>query len=642
MTEERWDRLLDSVSTIFEVDVIGDHLTQPKFNSDPGSERRSVAEILKVRASDYASVDVGSELRPAPASTSPAPSDPDHEEKPSTEAFGEKLEAPDYDDLLLKTNAPMPKPKTRPRSVSRHRATRLALIPPNERQNVPNPVVSKSTGDNLLVSQDQCPVVPVSNDENLCPSPSAPVPPGPTRSATKCQSFISVPPPDPAAYVNEPPSPSTIVESLYGDNNDPLVQSETTIKPSPTQEFCDDPVPTISTCSLADDTQGESVSRRSSIYVTCSGSEGDVRQSRSSESVDVSPSSTAPRPPPPPSAPLPPPPPPPPPGLLKMSTGAAGPPPPPPPPPPPGILSKAGSSASSVSPASCTARGDEIYPKKKRTYTLLWQAVSQHAITNVHTVWNEYSRPEFGPEERDHVQLVFERAEPTALSRFATERRSMRDQPAAETIFQLPQQKALNLEILLAKLRPLTVMDLIEKLESNDMDGISIDLLSSLLKYFPTDEELARHSQSTQRIRAACGALRSPVLIHLMHKCLQYGNYINQGTALSRAVGFSLSSLPSVLSAKGKQNNSLNVRLVDLLAQFVEFDTVALEDVISTLQSAKSITLDDIEAASKELTSSVKRLKHQLSSRGGGDVSLLEAYQPFLEVMHSVHSSSSH
>ncbi|WKY13584.1 hypothetical protein Q1695_004429 [Nippostrongylus brasiliensis] len=39
------------------------------------------------------------------------------------------------------------------------------------------------------------------------------------------------------------------------------------------------------------------------------------------------------------------------------------------------------------------------------------------------------------------------------------------------------------------RLRPLTVMDLIEKLESNDMDGISIDLLSSLLKYFPTDEE---------------------------------------------------------------------------------------------------------------------------------------------------------
>lgn len=212
------------------------------------------------------------------------------------------------------------------------------------------------------------------------------------------------------------------------------------------------------------------------------------------------------------------------------------------------------------------------------------------------------------------------------------------------------------------------------------MTGISMDLLSSLLKYFPTDEEmlmfkkvsreevkrncdvlcweaarrstlkiraelaiareqilqdLARHSQSTQRLRAACGSLRSPVLIHLMHKCLQYGNYINQGTALSRAVGFSLSSLTSVLSAKGKQTNSLNIRLVDLLAQFVEFDTVALEDVITCLQSARSITLEDIETASKELTSSVKRLKCQLTSRAGGDASLLDAYQPFLEAAES-------
>lgn len=335
----------------------------------------------------------------------------------------------------------------------------------------------------------------------------------------------------------------------------------------------------------------------------------------------------------------------------------------------------------STSPASpsCTARGDEIYPKKKKTYTLLWQPVSQHSITNVHTVWNEYSRPEFGVEERDHVQLVFERAEPIARSRFDFERR-MREKPAEVSSFQLPQQKALNLEIILAKLRPITVADLVAKLESNDMTGISMDLLSSLLKYFPTDEEmlmfkkvsreevkrncdvlcweaarrstlkiraelaiareqilqdLARHSQSTQRLRAACGSLRSPVLIHLMHKCLQYGNYINQGTALSRAVGFSLSSLTSVLSAKGKQTNSLNIRLVDLLAQFVEFDTVALEDVITCLQSARSITLEDIETASKELTSSVKRLKCQLTSRAGGDASLLDAYQPFLEAAES-------
>ncbi|KAK6033976.1 Kazal-type serine protease inhibitor domain protein [Cooperia oncophora] len=55
--------------------------------------------------------------------------------------------------------------------------------------------------------------------------------------------------------------------------------------------------------------------------------------------------------------------------------------------------------------------------------------------------------------------------------------------------------------------------------------------------------------------------------------------------------------------------------------------------------SLRSITLDDIETASKELTASVKRLKQQLNTRGGGDASLLEAYQPFLEVSESSCSS---
>lgn len=33
-------------------------------------------------------------------------------------------------------------------------------------------------------------------------------------------------------------------------------------------------------------------------------------------------------------------------------------------------------------------------------------------------------------------------------------------------------------------------MDLITRLESINMDGISMDLLGSLVKYFPTDEEV--------------------------------------------------------------------------------------------------------------------------------------------------------
>ncbi|KIH53016.1 hypothetical protein ANCDUO_16867, partial [Ancylostoma duodenale] len=111
----------------------------------------------------------------------------------------------------------------------------------------------------------------------------------------------------------------------------------------------------------------------------------------------------------------------------------------------------------------------------------------------------------------------------------------------------------------------------------------------------------------------------------------QRNEFEQHGTALSKAVGFKLSSLPAILGAKGKQKNVSKLRLVDLLAQFVEFDTIALESVISSLQSARSITLNDVEAASKELNTSVTRLKQQLTSRGAGDMSLLEAYQPFLE-----------
>ncbi|KAJ1366376.1 hypothetical protein KIN20_027015 [Parelaphostrongylus tenuis] len=219
-------------------------------------------------------------------------------------------------------------------------------------------------------------------------------------------------------------------------------------------------------------------------------------------------------------------------------------------------------------------------------------------------------------------------------------------------------------------------MDLVTKLESNDMDAVSTDLLSSLLKYFPTEEEtlmiknvrreevvrncdvlcweaarrptlklrmelaiarehivqdLARYLDSTKRIRAACNTMRSSLFIHLLYKCLQYGNYLNQGTANANVVGFLLPSLPSVLTAKGKINNAENDRIVDLLVQHMEFDNAVLQDAINSLQSAKSIMLDEIEAASKELRSSVSRLQQHLITKGGGDVSLLEAYQASLK-----------
>ncbi|KIH45984.1 hypothetical protein ANCDUO_23966, partial [Ancylostoma duodenale] len=308
----------------------------------------------------------------------------------------------------------MPKVKTRPRSVSRNRATRLALIPPNERtsqqqndfENIENGSLADAIhGDGVISSQE---------------SPSSPIPPPPTPpvQGKKSQSF----------------SVSFIAAISPARSRQPTVS--TTGAPPP-------PAPPPPPADLLP---------KSSSVSACH---------LSGEAIPAI--SAPPAPPPPPT------------GLLFLWSSS--------------MRARAKYEFDGNYGGLGTARSDEVYPKKKKTYTLLWQAVSQHAITNVHTVWNEYSRPEFRVEERDQVQMLFERAEPTTLSRFSTERRSLRERSKSEQTFELPQQKALNLEIVLAKLRPLTVMDLISRLESINMDGISIDLLGSLVKYFPTDEE---------------------------------------------------------------------------------------------------------------------------------------------------------
>ncbi|KHJ88797.1 hypothetical protein OESDEN_11400, partial [Oesophagostomum dentatum] len=208
---------------------------------------------------------------------------------------------------------------------------------------------------------------------------------------------------------------------------------------------------------------------------------------------------------------------------------------------------------------------------------------------------------------------LFERAEPTTISRFSTERRSLRERSSSDVTFDLPQQKALNLEIVLAKLRPLTVMDLISRLESSNNESISIDLLSSLVKYFPTDEEVLLYKNASRdQVKRSCDILcweaaRRPAL------------KIRAELAIAKE---------QILS---DQKNASNLRLVDLMAQYVEFDTIALENVLAALHSARSITLNDVEAALKELNASVTRLKEQLTSRAAGETSLLEEYEPFLE-----------
>ncbi|KAE9416753.1 hypothetical protein Angca_008403 [Angiostrongylus cantonensis] len=585
LTEPMWAHLLLCISKVLDVQAVdcGDEKSKKR---ESNAKKLKLADILRRRRSNTTNSSYEYDKKQSCSfSGSPAPSDPNHGERLNSTALVIEKNCFTSDDLLLKTVAPMPKMKTRPRSISRHRATTLALIPPNERN-------SQTNKASLVVSENHPPLIPS-------------VPTNETRT-TRGQSFSM-------SFV----ASTSPVKLRRTDHNISAVLPESTVTLTPS---CLD--------------------------------------------------------------------------KKEIQIGAATP--PPPPPPPPGIFGQPALSLSTSLPSHCSARSDEVYPKMKRTYSLFWQAVSQHDITNVHTVWNEYPRPEFGVEERDHVLSLFERVEPNK-SRFLSEQKGTNANSSSEIMFQLPQQKALNLEILLAKLRPRTVMDLVVQLESNNIEEIPVELLSSLLKYFPTDEEmlmykkvireevkrncdvfcwevasrptlkiklelaiarehilqdLARYLESTKRLRTACDALRSPVLIRLLHKCLQYGNFINQvnlsvflfesyiisylcpllqGTAISRAVGFSFSSLLSVLTAKGRRDNAPNFRIVDLLAQYVEFDVAMLQGVVTSLQSARSVVLDDVEAASKELSSSVSRLQQHLVTKGAEDVSLLQAYQPFLE-----------
>ncbi|KJH48697.1 hypothetical protein DICVIV_05198 [Dictyocaulus viviparus] len=502
LTEPVWARLLPSISKVLDVKIGG--LNHRKFIAEESNAKEtSMTDVPRNNNETRMSSCNFHGNHCNCTSTSPTPPDPDNEEKLDTSLMNVKKNSLKTDDLFLRTVAPMPKIKNRPRSKSRHRATSLALIPPNERNpegKSSSPTVS--TGYDLTVQQEQTTL-----SKKIPPSPIPSVPILPTRT-TKGQSF----------------SMSFILTTS------PTKSRQTASRP--------------------------------------------IQYAPSSPSVSRVP--TPPITPPPPT-------------LPSIS------------PPQPTLPTALFSSA---------ARSDEVYPKKKKHIRYFGKQLV-----------NMISQ----------VQLLFERIE-TTMSRFSSERRSVRGSSMSDNIFQLPQQKALNLEIILAKLRPLTVLDLVIQLESNNMDGISVDLLSSLLKYFPTEEEvlifkkvnredvkrncdilcweaarrstlrirtelviareqilqdLARHSDSAQRIRSACEALRSPIFVLLLHKCLQYGNFINQGTALSRAVGFSLSSLPSVLSAKGKRENALNLRLVDLLAQYVEFDISTLENLISSLQYAK-------------------------------------------------------
>ncbi|CAB3398925.1 unnamed protein product [Caenorhabditis bovis] len=422
-------------------------------------------------------------------------------------------------------------------------------------------------------------------------------------------------------------------------------------------------------------------------------------------------SGSAPPPPPPPPglaplsrAPPPPPPiggfkgaPPPPPPLLPINGFAQGGPPPPPPPPPPAFMingkpafSPATMSSPVLSPG--VVKPAVVYRKEKKTVLVRWQKLNPMQMQGAGTVFNDNLCVDFNEEERHRMEEIFEEApakqhqQPTRTvggsvgrafgskmlrtSASASDTATNRSSPNSQV---LCSPKALTIEILLKKLKPLDFTELITKLETNDMDGVKVDLMSTLHSNYPEPDELApfesvelknlshasdqfcwhlcrkptlklrielfitkenavaeitKFQKQIERLMDAVELARGTVVQTVLRKGLQYGNYLNQGSMFAEAAGFSLSYLQTLLQLKGKGQHS-SIRLVDLLVSFSGLAIGDVENVVVKLAAVRSLNLNDLSSALDQIERTVKKLHNALESTR--DAVLLAEYRPFIE-----------
>lgn len=236
----------------------------------------------------------------------------------------------------------------------------------------------------------------------------------------------------------------------------------------------------------------------------------------------------------------------------------------------------------------------------------------------------------------------------------------------------LSSTKALSIELILKKLRPMTFEQFISKVESNETDDLKVDLMNTFLSTYPEADELAAfdgvklenltHSSDklcwhlarkplfklrielilaketvfgelskikrlVELLKEACNSARGYVVQTIFRKCLQYGNYLNQGSMWADAAGFSLTSLQALLQLRGKGSNS-GVKLVDLLAAFIDIKSVHVEDVINALMAVKAYVLKDIKQEADALAATINKLKTSMENSKKQDI--LDAFLPFI------------
>uniref|UniRef100_A0A0N4Z238 FH2 domain-containing protein n=1 Tax=Parastrongyloides trichosuri TaxID=131310 RepID=A0A0N4Z238_PARTI len=335
----------------------------------------------------------------------------------------------------------------------------------------------------------------------------------------------------------------------------------------------------------------------------------------------------------------------------------------PPPPPPLPVNKLLQSSQVETNNNNVTYKSTTVYNKAKATNLISWTPVK---ILSENNIWNKFVEPEFTEMERTKLETVFEKSckIPRRLT-IATFGKRTKDSNNngnnnQSLIKGLSEKRALNLGIVLSRFK-VKGIDLVDKLDSDKTATFDVDLLSNLLLQYPTVDEMkyfihvnesnllnttesfiwgvARKPhlkikleilvfesnfnvdsktliRSSESCLEVCKKLLNNSLIEMFFfKCLQIGNFLNQGSYAANAQGFTLSSLINTLTSKGTSiNKSSTTRIIDLLVESKILNTNEVCNLCDDLEKIKSFDLTDLETAHNKLNQQLISIKTKVTN----------------------------
>ncbi|VDK70461.1 unnamed protein product [Litomosoides sigmodontis] len=324
---------------------------------------------------------------------------------------------------------------------------------------------------------------------------------------------------------------------------------------------------------------------------------------------------------------------------IAVSQTASIPPPPLLPPPPPEFLNTSLLRKMPATESSVVVKSVSVYKKQCATNTVAWEAVKPEMVVTRSTVWSDQSgiHAEFNQQERERLEKVFERAR-ACNSRAGTSQGQTRNiganhEKRTTTAGTLTEKRALNLGIVLARFRPLTMEQLVEKMESLAISDLSLDTLASLLKHFPSPDELAHFAkmEAADNLKDAelfcfLAARKRLLKLRIELKVLA-DNIVSDSTFAAGASGFALSSFLTALNTKGNGAAS-NTRLIDVLAEYADENLRAVVKILDFLEPAKKYSIDDLEKSEASLRRSLEICLKSLQECG--DDELYAYYSPII------------